>query len=234
MRAGSWVAGEVVTAALLNTHLRDNLSELRTGGLALSSQAALDFLYASSASQFARLAASASKAPRLNAAGSAWEMALFNCELLKANSGTTTNAAAENVDTYAMASGLTAKDTVVAFISMSSDTQQTATPSVYNSTDSVQMAYLVGTNQAAPGSIAAGAAVQTLVIIRQAQNGATTVHSHAMGRTLGGNFAIEGGGVVSTFTTNWTGAWTLALRHGGVTAGGTGRWSWTVCKVNGQ
>lgn len=65
----TWVAGEIVTAANLNTHLRDNLSELRTGGLALSSQAANDFLYASSASQLARLAAAAG-APYYT--GSAW------------------------------------------------------------------------------------------------------------------------------------------------------------------
>lgn len=52
----------------------DNTLELRTGGIAIASQAALDFLHASSATQLARVAAVASKYPRLNAGGTAWEM----------------------------------------------------------------------------------------------------------------------------------------------------------------
>jgi hypothetical protein len=50
----TWVAGELVTAAMMNTHVRDNETELRAGGLAIASQAAGDFLFASSATQFAR------------------------------------------------------------------------------------------------------------------------------------------------------------------------------------
>lgn len=68
----TWVAAEVVTASLMNTHIRDNLDVLRAGGLALSSQAAQDFIYASSATQLSRLAAVSGKIPRYN--GSAWEM----------------------------------------------------------------------------------------------------------------------------------------------------------------
>lgn len=52
----------------------DNTIALREGGVAIASQAALDFIHASSATQLARVAAVASKYPRLNAAGSAWEM----------------------------------------------------------------------------------------------------------------------------------------------------------------
>jgi hypothetical protein len=70
----TWVAGELVTAALFNTHIRDNETELRGGGVAVASQAALDFVFASSASQFGRLAPAARQIPRLNAAGNAWEM----------------------------------------------------------------------------------------------------------------------------------------------------------------
>lgn len=70
----SWVASELVTASLLNTHVRDNLDALRAGGIAMSSQAALDFLYASSATQFARLAVGAALTiPRVNAGATAYE-----------------------------------------------------------------------------------------------------------------------------------------------------------------
>ncbi len=38
----------------------------------------------------------------------------------------------------------------------------------------------------------------------------------------------------STFTTNWTGNWTFALRHGGITAPDTLEWEWAVYLVPGQ
>lgn len=50
----TWVTGEIVTASIMNTHVKDNLSELRAGGIAISSQAANDIIVASSATQFAR------------------------------------------------------------------------------------------------------------------------------------------------------------------------------------
>ena len=52
----TYVAGEIVTAAMLNTDHRDNLSALRAGGIAVASQAANDLLVASSATQLTRLA----------------------------------------------------------------------------------------------------------------------------------------------------------------------------------
>lgn len=50
----TWVAGELVTAALMNTHVRDNLTELRAGGIAIASQGANEIIRASSSTQFAR------------------------------------------------------------------------------------------------------------------------------------------------------------------------------------
>jgi hypothetical protein len=52
--------GELATAAHHNDQVLGNLNHLRAGGFALASQGAGDILYASSASQFARLAAGAS------------------------------------------------------------------------------------------------------------------------------------------------------------------------------
>lgn len=57
---------------MLNTHVKDNFTELRAGGIAIASQADKDFLFASSSTQIGRLAAVANRVPRFN--GSAWEM----------------------------------------------------------------------------------------------------------------------------------------------------------------
>lgn len=56
----TWTAGQLVTPSQLNTHLRDNLTVLRAGGIAMTSQAANDLVYASSSTQFARIAGAAS------------------------------------------------------------------------------------------------------------------------------------------------------------------------------
>jgi hypothetical protein len=53
----TWVAGELVTAAIGNVHWRDNLAALRSGELALSSQAVGDIIYGFSATQLGRIAA---------------------------------------------------------------------------------------------------------------------------------------------------------------------------------
>jgi hypothetical protein len=49
----TWSQGELVTPDMMNTHVRDNLTVLRAGGLAISGQAANRIPYASSASQLA-------------------------------------------------------------------------------------------------------------------------------------------------------------------------------------
>lgn len=53
---GTAVAGNVATAAFINIY-RDDLNELRTGGIAIASQAAGDIITATGASQFGRIAA---------------------------------------------------------------------------------------------------------------------------------------------------------------------------------
>lgn len=150
--------------------------------------------------------------------------------LLKSNSGTDTNAAAANVDTISI-SGLTAKDRILIAYTMDSATQTTANPRFYNNTDSVVIAQVNGTNNL---TVANGLLVgQTW--IQQVQTAATRVAGWDVGTPIGSS---PTGSVASghdvTFTTNWTGSWTLALRHGGVTAGGTFRWSWSVFKLLGQ
>lgn len=48
------VAGTVYTAARRNTEVRDNFTEVRQGGLAISGQGANDFVTTSSATQLSR------------------------------------------------------------------------------------------------------------------------------------------------------------------------------------
>lgn len=149
--------------------------------------------------------------------------------LLRANSGSSTNAAAENVDTVAI-SGLTAKDTLIVYYTLQAVTQQTTTITLYNSTDSVVFSDL--NSQAGLGALTAGQNIISESLSRQSQDAATAVYNFVSGYKTS-NTSV-GNAQAATFTTNWTGAWTLALRHGGVTAGGTFRWAWAVYKVAGQ
>ena len=50
----TWSAGELVTAAMFNTHIRDNEQALRDGGLAITSQKSRDFMTAASSTQLVR------------------------------------------------------------------------------------------------------------------------------------------------------------------------------------
>jgi hypothetical protein len=54
----TWAAGEVVTAAMMNTYVSANDEALRAGGLAIASQASGDYIKASSATQLSRIAGS--------------------------------------------------------------------------------------------------------------------------------------------------------------------------------
>jgi len=68
----TWVAAEILTAALLNTHLRDNL--LETGPAKVTTQG--DLLYATAANALARLAkGTADQQLRMNAGATAPEWA---------------------------------------------------------------------------------------------------------------------------------------------------------------
>jgi len=148
--------------------------------------------------------------------------------LLKANSGTDSTASATNVDTVAI-SGLTAKDTILVYLTLTSVTQSTAQMTLYNNTDGVIVCNVTR------ATLAAGNHVNSQAWIRQEQSGNTAV----LGQ---GSYPADTDGNalnsinLATFTTAWTGSWTLALRTGtgGVTAGGTLQWSWAVYKVAGQ
>lgn len=150
--------------------------------------------------------------------------------LKKGNSGSTSSAVAENVDTYAFsAAELTANDTIIVHVTGEAVTQDTASVNLRNNTDSVT---IVDVWDSGLGAMGAGRENIMTLVIRQLQSAATAVM--ASGTGANDNAAAIQTGAASTFVTNWTGAWTLALRQGGVTAGGTFKWSWSVYVLKGQ
>lgn len=151
--------------------------------------------------------------------------------LLKSGNGTSTAAGATDVDTIAI-TGLTANDRIIVEYEVESVTQLTAIPLLRQTTDPVSLSTLDAGQNIAAGSQASGKCV-----IYQRQSGATAVRSvcenvRAAGSTTSPTKVADV--VHATYTTNWTGSWTLALRHGGVTAGGTFSWTWIVLKAAGQ
>jgi microcystin-dependent protein len=70
--AKTHIPGSVFTAADGNAFLRDPLTDLRAGGLALIGQAAQHFLFASSSTQWGGVAPTSGSIPKFN--GTTWEM----------------------------------------------------------------------------------------------------------------------------------------------------------------
>lgn len=151
--------------------------------------------------------------------------------LLTANSGTSTSTSATTVDTYAL-SGLTAQDTILLNYIIKTVTNLTAAGSIYHVTDATS---LIATSALGVADRAEFAEVR----IAPTQNNLSIYVVRLVG--LGAVDLGSGGTTVSAvashqqpFTTAFTSPWTIGLRHGGVTAGGTFYWSWAVYKVVGQ
>lgn len=196
------------------------MATIRAGGLGLASQAALDIMKASSSSQWVRLAkGTASQYLRMNSGATDIEWGSIAPLLIAEASGTSTDAGAANVATVALASSLTIKDALLVFVRhRNTGNAANVVPILYTSTDSVTISTLSTANNN----------YYTDVSFISAQS--TTL--------VGGMLLNFGAGTVnatrSTFSTNYTGAWTLALRHGGVTAPDTWQWEWAVYKIAGQ
>lgn len=228
------------------------LSGVYTGGIALASQAQYDLMYASAAAQWARIAGTAlsvlktnsSKVPallaatalqsvRVNIGGTDWEpyTPSTGMSLYGQAEGTDTNVAAANVATFAI-TGLTVKDTLRVVFRFSSPTAQTAGPILaYNSTDSVVLANLCAT--VAGDTFTAGS--MEFGVDQGSDKSVISVGPTFTPVTIDGTnengFSNWG---TRTVTTAWTGNWTLAIRHGGVTATGTFRYRVAVYRVAGQ
>lgn len=139
--------------------------------------------------------------------------------LLHTGSGTDTTVGATNVDTYALASQLTDKDTL--YISMTLRNTGNAgaiVTTIINSTDTATLQTPSAVNNA----------YRLCEFWTRCVVGSPTLVS-SLG--LGAAFIAP---VAVTFTTNFTGAWTIALRHAGITAPDTLVWSWSIYKIAGQ
>ena len=105
--------GELATATVQNTHVLGNLNELRTGGIAIASQAAQDFLYASSATQLARLAAAGTTAlPKSPTYTGSWAMS-YPLGIFRQIVSATYSTEQSSTDTTYIDTGLTASITPV-------------------------------------------------------------------------------------------------------------------------
>jgi len=108
----TFVAGAVLTASDMNTYVSANDDALRTGAIALASQAAGDVLYASGASQLARLAITANAVLRANAGGTAPEWTLILDEDAMGSDSATDLATQQSIKAYASAAGNLSSGTV--------------------------------------------------------------------------------------------------------------------------
>jgi hypothetical protein len=148
--------------------------------------------------------------------------------LLHQGSGTDTNTAATNLDTYALASQLTVKDTLLIEYELEQVAQAaSAAHQFYNSTDSVSAGITFGGSSMSAGHQGMGRCwLSTL------QSSSKAIGQ--VGQSVRFAVAVSNDNNLATFTTDWTGAWTLALRSGGQTSGGTIKWKWAIYKLAGQ
>lgn len=223
-----------------------SMSSLRSGAIGIASQATGDLIAASSATQLSRIAAAATgkvlqsntgASPSYSTAtypstagtsgnvltsdGTNWTStapaASGAVTLLKSGTGSSTNAAANTLDSVAL-SGLTAKDTLWIILTMQSVTQDTAASGIYSVTDSI----LLDTT----ATITAGSNRHAEIAISQAPSSTTSLFPRTGANAQQATTPVA-------VTTPWTGSWTIGLRSGGVTAGGTLWWTWAVYKVAG-
>lgn len=156
--------------------------------------------------------------------------------LLHASNGTSTNTSANNLATVAI-SGLTSKDSLLIYYTLDATTQNCGTNTIYTNTDGAVIADLLNTNVLGSGKMTAGVVLLRINASLDDRN-ITAVFDgqNSTGLTNNGaaNTAIVRYIFNKTFTTGFTSAWTLALRNGGVTSGGTLYWNWSVYKIAGQ
>jgi hypothetical protein len=231
--------GGINAGPIVGTTISDSvglMSAIRAGALGLTSQGAGDIMYATSATQYGRV--NGSGVLQLNGAGAPTVLGSSSVgayRLLLGTSGTSTSAAAANVATVAI-TGLTILDRLVVSIRHSSIVQQTLEPIIYNVTDSLNI--VTNTNGAAALAAATTAGCVTEIGCDPADPTQVTSVTTNIGPQTIGAAGVSTPSVYYTqlcvATTAFTGSWTIGLRHGGVTAGGTYRYSIDVWKKLGQ
>lgn len=140
--------------------------------------------------------------------------------------GSDTNAAANTVASQTIA-GLTANDELQISYELEASSQNVGSIFLNNATDGVNLISI------SAGTLLANTQVMGRAILRQRQANSTTIAATAEGLLLGTSSRVDNSASASV-ATGWTGTWALALRHSGVTAGGTLKWAWQVYKRAGQ
>ncbi len=150
--------------------------------------------------------------------------------LLKANSGTTSNAAANDMDTVDI-TGLTAKDTLDIRWRVYMNGATSITGQIYQSTSAKNLygwfsgATLTNGQTGIGHTIICQDPFLNTVYETITQDGKATSGGGATGvNELGG----------ATGCTAWTGSWTLGFHSLGVVGGGSASWAWSVYKIAGQ
>lgn len=141
-------------------------------------------------------------------------------------SGTDTNAAAATVASVATGT-LTAFDTLRVVYTIESVTAATNNIVIYSVTDGVSIITISAGSQLAAGSIYQGEAT-----VRVRQGSTTLVVGTAFG--MNSASASESASAIATLTTAWTTGLTIGVRHTGVLATGTFKYSVAFYKVAGQ
>lgn len=156
--------------------------------------------------------------------------------LLATGSGASTATIGTVLDSVAI-SGLTGFDSLYVIFNFQASAQTGGQLEVANITDSLSFANVLNGAALATGRMIAGTALIKCSIASDARNISTIFDgSNSTGIADNGatNVAMVRYIFNRTFTTNFTGSWTLGLYNYGVTSGGTLYWSWTVYKLAGQ
>jgi hypothetical protein len=141
--------------------------------------------------------------------------------LVCSGGGTSTSAVAVNVASCAI-SGLTNRDRLQVSVTLYNQGGTAVTGAgLYNDTDGVSL--LTGVNNTT------GTLYQWTFTVSGSPSSDTSVQTYY--KSSAATVEAENG-ATSSFTTNYTGSWVLALRHAGTD--GTLYWSWTVTKRAGQ
>jgi len=145
--------------------------------------------------------------------------------LLHTGSGTSVATGATTVDSYALASQLGANDTLMVVVTCESNGNTTSSIGLTNSTDSVTF-----TNS----SMTSNNDMSFTAFLRAAQSTTKRIDYYQFGQVgTAAPSALNTGTLRKAFTTDWTGAWTLALSYSSLTSGATFTYRWSIYKIAG-
>lgn len=227
----TWVTGEIVTSALLNTHVRDNLRYLKgtDGGVSLDdvngsylelpNMTTANLPGSPTVGMEAYDTTMTAQKDYVGAAGGLWTPRV---QLLFQANGNNTATGATTLTTIAMASSLKAGDKLLVHASYDQATQPAASIQLRNTTDSVVL------DTGGFTALGAGGSGGGLYIVSRSPVGATIVITQALSHGNGSAFHTV---TRATFTTAWEAAWTLGLYETSQTSGGTTYWHWQVWRL---